>query len=106
MMQKKSQKQQGRLTKEVTMPRAKTPQLGPEAVKTALKVLEVIAPHVPPKGLSNVTAAEAVINFAWQQAQILKANTELQKKVQQGDTMAIIEQLRKQLKDEGVDLVD
>ena len=54
------------------MPRPKIPSLSKDAVKNAKKVLSIIAPHVPADSLPDVVVAEAAINYALEQANVLE----------------------------------
>jgi hypothetical protein len=58
------------------MARKPKPTLSKEALSTAKKVVKVIAPHVPVESIEDMTIAETVINYAWQEAQVLKKNLE------------------------------
>ena len=58
------------------MARKPKPTLSKEALSTAKKVVKIIAPHVPVESIEDMTVAETVINYAWQEAQVLKKNLE------------------------------
>jgi hypothetical protein len=64
------------------MPRPKTPTLSKAAISNAKKVLNIIAPHVPVESLSDVAIAESAINYALEQAEVLKSQLDAIKKSQ------------------------
>ena len=63
--------------------RKPTPKLSESALDIAKEVLCIIAPHVPVKAIDDITLVEAIINYAYEQALILKNNIEVLK-AQQG----------------------
>ena len=65
------------------MPRRKAPTLSSKAVKTAKEVMAIIAPHIPVDLVEPVVTAEAVINYAKEQADILKQQMDNLKAMQQ-----------------------
>lgn len=64
------------------MPRPKSPTLSKSAISAAKKVLSIIAPHVPAESLSEIAIAESAINYALEQAEVLKSQLDAIKKAQ------------------------
>ena len=62
------------------------PSLTKKAVDTAKKVVGVLVPQLPVDAVKDVVIAEAAINFAWEQAQILQMRVDEEKKraIEQG----------------------
>lgn len=76
-----------------------TTKISDKALHAAKVVLSIIAPHVPTDNMSDVSITEAVINYAKEQALILKKNVDLQKLIEANDTRAVIAKLEESLRE-------